>query len=115
MTPKIKAEILAAQQLCQSLWPGAEIKTNCPEVNHTFDWVIWVEITESFCVEIVGRPTEWGSESSASCGRDMGTVIARSIRSPGVGWEKALLEVAEQLEVLAAKIKPNIVGAKKSP
>ena len=105
MTPEIKAEILAAQQLCQKLWPGAEIKTNCPE--DSFVWVIWVEITESFCVEIVGRPTNWGAESSASCGRDMGTVIARSIRSPGVRWKEALLEVAEQLELLAGKIAPN--------
>jgi hypothetical protein len=105
--PTTQTELLEAQQYCQKLWPHANIRSK----TENKVWVIYIEISQAVCVEVVGRPLPLMSEASASCKPTMSPMIARSSRGVGVNWKDVVLDVAKQLEVLAGQIKPDIVGA----
>jgi hypothetical protein len=105
--PTTQSELLEAQQFCQKLWPAANIRSKTDGKV----WVIYLEVSQAICVEVVGRPLLLMSEASASCEPTMSPVVARSSRGVSVHWKDAVLDVAKQLEVLAGQIKPDIVGA----
>lgn len=93
-TPITHPDLLAAQQFCQKLWPGAEITFKA----QAQAWALWINPTALICIELVGRPDPLDSEASASFGRNMSVTLER-VTAPH--WKDAILSVAMKLEELA--------------